>query len=79
MVERDDMPGMAADSHSLRNVSVATENAWVVGKYCVITPFANAICEGGKVGVGCIPFINSIKKFCILYRVVINEYEALRH
>lgn len=57
MVERDDMPGMAADSCSLRNVSVDTGNAWVVWKYCVIMPFANAVYEGGKVGVGYIPLL----------------------
>lgn len=41
MVERDDMPGVAADSCSLRNVCVATGNGWVVQKCCVIImPFA---------------------------------------
>lgn len=52
MVERDDMPGMAADSCSLRNVYVAIGNDWVVRKYCVIKAFADTTGEGCIVGVG---------------------------
>ncbi len=51
MVERDDMPGMAADSCSLRNVCVAIGNVGVVWKYCVIKAFADPTGEGGRVGV----------------------------
>lgn len=52
MVERDDMPGMAADSCSLRNVSVAG-NGWLVWKSCVfIIPFADTTGGEGIVGAG---------------------------
>lgn len=52
MFERDDMPGMAADSCSLRNVSVAG-NGWLVWKSCVIIiPFADTTGGEGIVGAG---------------------------
>lgn len=62
MVERDDMPGMAADSCSLGNVCVAIGNGWVVHKYLVIMPFADTAgedCVVVRVGSMCY-LLNSV-------------------
>lgn len=62
MVERDDMPGMAADSCSLRNVSVAIGNRWAAWKYCVTMPFECVV----NARLGHICYCLSLKTFAVL-------------
>lgn len=69
MVERDGMPGMAADSFSLRNVSVVIRKGWVAWKCCVIMPFADTAGEGGIVGVGYMCYyLNSV--LCVFFALL---------
>lgn len=59
MVERDDMPGMAADSSSLRNVCVAIGTGRVEQKYCVIGSAADTTGAGGSMRTGSMRHLNS--------------------